>query len=93
MKESSIENDILDYLNYMGGMFWRTHTGKNPPCTPGVPDIVGVRDGRFIAVEVKRPGEKTTAKQDAFLVRLRGCKAKAFVATSLAEVQEAMSGI
>ncbi len=91
MREASIENDILDYLNYMGGCFWRTHTGRNQPCTPGVPDIVGVRQGQFIAVEVKRPGGKTTELQDAFLVRLRGCGALVFVATSVEDVQRMLA--
>ena len=92
MKEATIENDILEYLNYMGGMFWRSHTGKNPPCTPGIPDIIGVRRGVLIAVEVKRPGQKPSVAQEAFIVRLRANGALAFVATSLAEVQEKMGG-
>ena len=90
MKEATIENDILQYLNYMGGCFWRTHDSKHRPCTIGVPDIVGVRDGRFVAVEVKRPGCKATVAQDAFMVRLKGCGALAIIATSVADVQEAM---
>ena len=93
MKEASIENDILEYLNYMGGMFWRSHTGKNLPCVPGVPDIIGVKNGKFVAVEVKRPGQKPTVQQVAFMARLKACGARVFIATSVAEAQEGMSGI
>jgi Holliday junction resolvase len=90
MREADLERDILDYLNYMGGCFFRTHDAKHRPCTPGIPDIVGVRQGIFYAVEVKRPGGKPTVEQTAMLIRLRGCGAVAFVATSLADVQEMM---
>ena len=90
MKEASIENDILQYLNYMGGYFWRTHSGKYPPTEKGISDINGLRGGVFYAVEVKKPGEKPTDAQNAYMVRVRGNKGRAFVATSVADVQEAM---
>lgn len=39
----------------------------------GVSDIIGqLRDGRFFALEVKRPGEKPTEEQAAFLSMVEG---------------------
>lgn len=90
MKESGLESDILQYLNYMGGMFFRTHDAKHKPATPGVPDIVGVKAGKFYAFEVKRPGCKTSGVQDDFLFRLKRFGARAHIVTSLADVQEVM---
>jgi Holliday junction resolvase len=90
MREADLERDILDYLNYMGGCFFRTHDAKHRPCTPGMPDIVGVRNGQMWAIEVKRPGQKANMVQMDFLTRLRHCGAKAFVATSIADVQAEM---
>lgn len=40
---------------------------------PGASDIVGqMRDGRFLAVEVKRPGGRPTPEQQAFLALVAG---------------------
>jgi hypothetical protein len=91
MKEATLENDILQYLRYMGIMCWRSHDAKHRPCEMGVPDILGCfSTGRMIAVEVKRPGKKPTLIQTGFLSRLQHCGALAFVATSIRDVQEAL---
>jgi len=90
MSEAAIENDILQYLNYMGGYFWRTHTGKFPPAEKGITDINGLRGGIFYAVEVKRPGQTPSDEQNAYMVRVRGNGGKAFVATSVEDVQREM---
>lgn len=87
MKESNIESDIVQYLNYMGCMAWRTHDAKHRPCVAGMPDILAVRGGKLIAIEVKRPGRKLDMVQEDFLSRLRHFGAKAFVATDLVDVQ------
>jgi len=50
----------------------------------GTPDIVGfLKDGRFLAVEVKVPGEYPTPEQRAFLDALNACGGVGFVATSV----------
>ena len=92
MSEATLERDILDYLNYMGGCFFRTHDAKHRPCTPGMPDIVGVRNGQMWAIEVKQPGKKMTELQEDFLSRLRHCGARAFMATSITDVQAEIHG-
>lgn len=91
MKESTIENDILQYLNYMGGYFWRTHDSKHRPCTPGIPDIMGVLDGTFYAIEVKKPGGKMAKEQDAFFERIRQHGAVCAVAQSVRDAQVIIS--
>lgn len=87
MKEATIENDILQYLQYRGIFCWRTHTGRYPPATPGMPDIVGVWKGQMIAVEVKRPGQKPTKVQTAFIDKLKTSGALVIVASSVGDVQ------
>lgn len=88
MKEATLENDIVQYLIYCGYMAWKTHDAKHRPCVAGMPDVLAVKKGKILAVEVKRPGCKTTEVQNDFLSRLRHFGAKAIVATSLADVQE-----
>jgi len=53
----------------------------------GCSDVVGqLTDGRFLAVEVKRPGGRLTASQAAFLELVRDNGGLAFVATSADDV-------
>lgn len=53
----------------------------------GCADILGMmKDGRFLACEVKRPGGVPTAEQDAFLSTVKRWGGVAFVATSIADV-------
>lgn len=48
--------------------FYRLWIGRREQKGRGVPDIIGqLRDGRFFALEVKRPDEKPTPEQAEFL--------------------------
>lgn len=54
---------------------------------PGCADILGqLRDGRFLAVEVKAPGGRLSEAQAFFLDRVRAAGGVAFVASSAADV-------
>lgn len=53
----------------------------------GCPDIIGqMRDGRFLAVEVKKPKGKASEDQLAFIYRVRNAGGVAFVAWSVDDV-------
>lgn len=55
----------------------------------GISDVIGVLPGgRFLAIEVKRPGGKTTPQQEEFLERVNAAGGLAFVATSSRDVEE-----
>lgn len=59
-----------------------------PKYTPrGLPDICIIKDGKFIALEVKREGAKLRPEQAEFGVKLCLHNASYFVAHSLYEVQ------
>jgi hypothetical protein len=50
----------------------------------GTPDLIGfMADGRFLAVEIKVPGEFPTPEQRAFIADLNACGGLGFVATSV----------
>lgn len=54
---------------------------------PGCSDVLGqLRDGRFLAVEVKAPGGKAGDTQRLFLDRVRAAGGAAFIATSATDV-------
>lgn len=84
--ESDVLAAVLTLLDLLGVPCWRANAGggyrigragkpqliKAAPA--GTADICGwlPRDGRFLAIEVKRPGERPTADQLAFLRRVNG---------------------
>lgn len=58
---------------------------------PGCSDILGqLVDGRFLAIEVKRPGEKPTQKQSDFLSTVANNNGVAIIARSIDDVKTAL---
>ncbi len=76
--ESVIALSIMDYLSYRKVFFWRVNnvgvfdakSGFHRPLPkysmPGVPDIIVIKDGRFIGLEVKRRLGKQSEGQIEF---------------------------
>ncbi|MDE2101522.1 MAG: VRR-NUC domain-containing protein [Patescibacteria group bacterium] len=66
----------------LGGLWVKIHGG--PFQASGLPDIVGCLHGRFIGIEVKRPGRENTLTplQVATLEAIRKSGGIAFMATS-----------
>jgi Holliday junction resolvase len=86
-KESNIQNSILRYLNKLPNSRWYNLHGSGWVGS-GRPDIVGCLNGRFVAIEVKKPGEVPTKIQQFELMEFRDAGAIAFVATSADEVRQ-----
>lgn len=57
----------------------------------GVADILGIYNGKLLAIEVKRPGQKPTELQDVFLARIKEHGGIAFVATSIKDVAKRLN--
>lgn len=67
MKESTIQAAILAKLRGIGGvMCWKI----SDRFQRGLPDIVGVRNGRFFAVEVKTKDGRQTELQKQTAVQI-----------------------
>ena len=56
MREKSVENDIKNYLFKKGIYHFKVHGSKF--MEPGIADIIACFNGHFLAIEVKRPGNK-----------------------------------
>lgn len=56
------------------------------------PEMVGQRIGQFVAVEVKRPGGRTTEQQEQFLAMVRQRGGLAGVARSVDDAQALLNG-
>ena len=97
--EQIIQTQILDYLRTLHFFCWRNNTrclrvggrlmqfGK-----VGSADILGILkpSGRFLAIEVKKPGEKPSDEQIAFLWAIRDAGGVAIVAYSLDDVRKVL---
>ena len=105
--ENSITNAILTYLNCQPNTFaWRNNTtgiyDSRKKCyrartgkynIKGVADILGItNDGRFIAIEVKRPGGRASREQQYYLSRIKALGGIAGIASSVLEAKELLEG-
>lgn len=89
-KESRIQSDIMAFLHSKGvtahGFFWKAAAG--PYMRGGIPDIIGVYRGRFMAFEVKRPLlGKPTPLQRAACEKINAAGGQAHVVTSVDAVR------
>lgn len=95
--ESQIQKSILDYCKLKNILIFKHRnvgiykqaTNQYIPLADGekgISDIIGcLKDGRFLAIEVKRPGAKPSADQNAFLEKVRDRNGVAFWTDSLEE--------
>lgn len=100
--EQHIQGACLHYLALIGAFAWRQNSGamaRTDATTgkryytrfngaPGCSDIIGVYRGRFLAVEVKQPGQRPTVEQQVFLDSVRTCGGIALVVTSVDDLQQ-----
>lgn len=97
--EKQIENQIINFLRIVGVFCWKNQsTGIYDPTKKifrrsnnynhlrGVSDILGVVDGKFLAIEVKSESGRLTVEQKAFLQNIRAQGGIAFEARSLVDV-------
>lgn len=52
----------------------------------GIPDLMAIKDGSVVFIEVKQPGKKPTDLQVATHVKLRRAGAKVLLASSIADI-------
>lgn len=65
-KEQDIQTSIMSYIKSIGGLpIKQNQIGIYSQA--GVPDIIACIKGRFVGIEVKRPGQKPKPIQEAFL--------------------------
>lgn len=90
MLEKNIVAAILRHLKARPRCFaWKTHGGIYG--TSGIPDIIACVNGRFAAFEVKQPGGKLTALQEATIGKIHAAGGLACMATSVEDVQAALA--
>ena len=84
--ERDITRNIRGYLNIRGIFHYKQWQGLGS--LPGVSDIIGIYRGKYLAIEVKCPGNKLSDRQKAFLDRVNEEGGIGFMATSVDDVIE-----
>ena len=102
-KESDIQNSICEYLQVKKHFFFRLNNipafskqkdgsvrmRRLPKFTPkGLPDIVVVKDGFFIGLEVKRPKTYQSKEQKELEKELKEAGAEYYVVRSIDDLVE-----
>ncbi len=95
--ERAIQAACIEYLRYRGYYVQRLNSGGIRDArhnlvtlaAAGTPDVLAIKDGWALFVEVKRPGNKPTARQEAMMETLRSYGARCLVATSVEDLQAA----
>ncbi len=104
-READVLRDCLLWLKWHGVYCWRQnqgaisgeHNGKRRflrfTSLPGISDILGILppSGRLLAVECKRPGNKPTPEQAAFLDIVRQSGGVAICVHSVEELEQALA--
>lgn len=86
--EQDIQKEIIDFLESKGFIPIK-HNNIGIYARAGVPDILCCSNkGRFIGIEVKRPGQKPKPIQQAFIDAINKVNGVAFYAVSVEEVQK-----
>jgi hypothetical protein len=89
--ESKIVAKILDALRKLPGMWcFKTHGG--PMQAAGLPDVMGIYNGRGFGLEVKRPGNKPTPIQLAMMEKIAAAGGLVAVVHSPEEALAALEG-
>lgn len=84
-KEKVIENQIKKWLEQNNYWFIKVHGDMFQKA--GVPDILACINGKFVGIEVKRPGGVVSALQKYNIQRIKEAGGVAFVAYSVEDVR------
>lgn len=89
--EKTIQVAIIKWLKGHGAYVLNVHGSRYMP--KGTPDLLACVGGVFVAIEVKRPGEKPTELQQYRLERIEAAGGIAFCAHSVDEVAQRLAPI
>lgn len=100
--ETDIQRSICDYLALRHHFFWRSNTAPTVQKSAegwafrkmpkygmrGVPDIIVIKDGFFVGLEVKAAKGRQSPEQIAFEDRVKEAGGEYYVVKSIDEVRE-----
>lgn len=92
--EGEIKKQIIEWLKLKRIFHWTNQAGKIPGrklLKVGIADILGIYNGRMLAIEVKAGTGKLTDEQAEFIYSVRTNGGIAFVARSIEDVEKGLS--
>ena len=84
MRESALQRQIIRYLRERGAYVFKVV--GSPLQQRGTPDLLVCWQGKFIALEIKVPGEKATLLQDHEIHKIREAGGRGLVVRSIEDV-------
>jgi hypothetical protein len=84
--EQQIQTDIMEYLRWKGWFVFKIHQ-QGKYCYKGISDLIAVKDGVTIYVEVKNATGKLRPEQMKFMEDIERHGARYIVARSLDDVK------
>jgi hypothetical protein len=100
LRETEIQRQVLDYLRLRGIPATRHQAGRVRVGRsvlnlggPGWPDILACWRGRFLGVEVKKPGEESSEEQRRVHEQLAAARAIVLIVRSLEDLNLALRGL
>lgn len=88
--ETDIRRQIQDYLRLTGWFVYYNLQGLG--CYPGLSDLVAVKNGRVVHVEIKKPGGRQSEKQKEFQRRLESAGGEYVLAKGIEEIEHLVKG-
>ena len=89
-REKVIQRDIILHLRSMGAWVFNVH--GSPYQQVGVPDLLVGYQGRFYALEVKRPGGRLSPAQAKVIGDIRAAGCIAARVENIEEVERLLNG-
>lgn len=93
ISETKIQKQIIDALFGLGWLVLRNHAqgvkytggrGKNP--SAGIPDLLAIKNGKYVWIEVKTPKGKLSKSQEDMHLKLEYHGCTLIVATSVDDI-------
>jgi hypothetical protein len=98
--EADIQRKIINLLKRRGAVVTRVNSGHLTTegrhinlASAGTSDLIVLYRGKYLALEIKRPGNKPTGKQQRFLDSVRLAGGIAMILTSVAECEALLDAI
>lgn len=95
LSEKEIQNMVISHLQIVGYYVqrlnaggYKTQTGYVKGVAVGTPDIMAIKDGKCLFIEVKREGKDATVLQKLKMEELARYGAKCLVIHSLEELEK-----
>jgi Holliday junction resolvase len=85
ISETDIRRMLVSYMRVKGWFVYHNLAGLG--CYPGLSDLVAVKDGRVIHIEVKKPGGRQSEKQKQFQDDLESHGGEYLIAMSIEDLE------